>query len=223
MNKKVMILVGGIASLLVLIFFSVLFHKESNIQAQENIQKAPERETEPLSVKEIELIQKVKSFADNIETTMKKKEPKWKLEKKFAGQTSVGFLNQEKGAGRVFGTTAYLQFKKKATIVDVDFQIKEPFSDGEASEIMKFGLSRISRGIVNDIAGIGDEAVIVSDSKESLSNYVYISFRSGKILTTVGANSRSGTRSEHEKNAREIAMIVDSVISSVDLNGVNSK
>lgn len=211
MKKNVLAVIGIISVLPVLIIFAVFFQEKPNIQAQEKMQEKPEQKTDWLTAEEKELIQKVKSLADRIETAMKEKEPKWKLKKKFSGQLSRGLIPEEKGGGEIKIVSAYLQFKKNGIIADVNFNTREPSTDKEISQLWKSGLRMMSRGIVNNLE-IGDEGVVVTDVTESPSNYVYASFRKGKILIRVGINSRFGNRLTHEKEAKKIAEIIDSII-----------
>ena len=98
MKKSVLAGIGISSSLVVFVALMALpFNEKLNIQAQESTNGRTEQNTELLTAKEKEMIQTVKSMADDIETVMKEKEPNWKLNKKFAGQTSVGLLPPEKG------------------------------------------------------------------------------------------------------------------------------
>src|SRR5215210_859029 len=113
MKGNVLAVIGIISVLSVLIIFIAFFQKKPNTQAQEKMPEKTEQKADGLTAEEKELIQKVQSLADKIETAMKEKEPKWKLKKKFSGQTDRGRESEEKGGREIIIVKAYLQFKKK--------------------------------------------------------------------------------------------------------------
>lgn len=217
MKKNTLVVIGIMSVLSVVIIFTVFFQKEPNTQAQEKMPEKTEQKVEGLTAEEKELIQKVQFLADKIEMVMKEKESKWKLEKKFSGQTDRTRESEEKGNREIIIVKTYLQFKKRGMAADVNFNTREPSTNEETSQQWKSGFRMISRGIVNNF-NIGDEGAIVTDIIGSPSNYVYASFRKGKNLIRVGVNSRFGNRLTHEKEVKKIAAIVNSVMDSAAEN-----
>ncbi len=211
--KKNILFRAAVAPILLLLGLVATFTStgESTL-AQE--QRAGRAAATPESFSDLEVVLKkrISALADTVESAVVENEPSWKLKKKISDRLSEGISPQSRGGGKFFGASAYLRFERRSVVVKIEIRSGEPSTEEETSSSMKLGLSRISRGVIKPLAGIGDEAVMVSDVLESRNNSVYVKFRSDKTLIEVGVDSPNGGKNLHEQIARAITQIVDSAI-----------